>query len=208
MVFPPGESGRADKRLIFNRYRLATGLLIAFRNPKVGGCSVKRLVLVFVVVLSGFSMPAWANTITVTLSPNSQTLPVSTSAPLTLQFQETGTGPAITSTFMISAEVLSGPDSGLFVGLLAYTFQASDIGVLHSLPFSYANNGTPGTDMVEGILIDSFPSGVNITSSPVSVNWTAAAVPEPPSFILLATGLVALVAFMRKRIPFSRSANI
>jgi hypothetical protein len=159
--------------------------------------SAAKFALVFL-LLSAISIPAWAGTVNVTLSPDSQTLPISISASLTGQFENTLAG--YTGTVEIQFEVLSGPDSGL-TGLgnpASYTFTNSDLDVVHTALFSYMNEGTAGTDMVEAILTDAV-AGQSYTSAPVSVAWGVSGVPEPSSLAQLAMGLIALFILTRKR---------
>jgi hypothetical protein len=164
---------------------------------------MKRSLLV-VLTLLAFGIPVWADgtgpVVVVTLSPSSQTLPVSTSATLTLGWELTQNpaSGAYTGTDLLEFQVLSGPEAGSAVNLFSYTFTAFDLDMPHSTTFSFTNDGTAGTDVVEAFLIDSVNS-FTFTSNTADVNWST---PEPPSGLLLAMGVPILLLLTRRRAFF------
>jgi hypothetical protein len=161
---------------------------------------MKRSLLV-VLALLAIGIPVWADgtgpVVVVTLSPASQTLPVSTSATLTLGWELTQNpaAGAYTGTDSLEYQVLSGPDAGSVVTLFSYTFTAFDLDMPHSTTFSFTNDGTAGTDVVEAFLVDAADS-FTFTSNTADVNWST---PEPPSGLLLAMAVPILLLLTRRR---------
>jgi hypothetical protein len=167
-------------------------------------CPVKRLFLALA-ALSFTSVPTWADAVSVTLSPHTQTVLVSGSALLTLQFESILQGN--TSTYSFQFDVLSGPDAGLTgLAFSDYTFTAFDFDVAHSSAFTFSNSGTAGIDVVEVIATNLNNASV-VDSNTVSVDWTTASLPEPRTLILLAMGFGALFTFRTRRFLFTKISN-
>jgi hypothetical protein len=160
---------------------------------------MKRSLLV-VLALVGFGMPVWADpvgpVVTVTLLPGSQTLPVSTSATLTLGWEltEQPAAGAYTGTVALEYQIFSGPDAGSAVITSTFTFSPSDFDTPHSRTFSFVNDGTAGTDVVQAILFDG-EGPFTFTSSTVDVTWST---PEAPSWLLLGLGVSVFRLLIRK----------
>ncbi len=162
---------------------------------------MKRLLLTFL-ALSICSLPAWADSVNVTLSPNTQNVASSPGATALLTLTFESTTPTYTGTVSFLYDVLSGPDAGEMATLTGdYTFSSFNSTTPVSDTFIVSNDGVPGTDVIVVILTDT-SSRATFTSNTVSVNWTTG-VPEPPSVILLTVGLAVLVALWGRRFLLS-----
>ena len=155
--------------------------------------------LIVLALLSSSAIAAQADSLT--LTPGSQTLPVSTSAAIdvTTVVASSSTAPPYMET--VTLDVLSGPDAGTSV-FNSFT----NFGVPISISDTLVNDGTAGTDIISATASLLFIAGMpaeQLTSNTVDVIWTSSGstVPEPSSFLLLLTGVAGL-GLLRRR-PWS-----
>lgn len=153
-----------------------------------------RRFLVVLAVVCFSSIAAQADSIT--LSPASQALPISTSAAINGVLSLTcPVGASCLEGLVLN--VLSGPDAGQ-TGAITITFPQPAI---PKFTFSYLNNGGTGTDIIQ-VTGTEFPGAIGpLLSNTVTVTWVGPtpSVPEPSSFLLLLTGIATLALLRRHR---------
>jgi hypothetical protein len=138
--------------------------------------------LLFAMALLSLSCGA-AHADTLQFSPDSQSDPVLTTATFTLT--NFTLQPGSLELIEIGFSVTSGPDMGQ--GLFFVTTCVT----LCAITFNLQNNGTTGTDSIEGS--STSLSNGTFGSATGAINWTASTVPEPSSLASIGAGLIALL---------------
>jgi hypothetical protein len=148
---------------------------------------VKKLLIASAVLLVGC---AAANADSITLTPPSQTLPVSTTAAIGASFVIDTTGGG----YSLVLDVTAGPDNGESeIISINCPFSATPLMCVPGAPDDvfFTNDGTTGTDVISAY----FASGSPATAT-ATVTWgSATPTPEPSSGLLLGVALLSLGIF-------------